>query len=259
MYILSYYIWRPFYPADLSPVYITLNSFDPLSMPFTLSAFFVMTVSIVLFIFRRRWSMITALWLAYIILLIPFMGFFEHPHSHCDRYSLVPSICLSILIAFGLIKLIKNKYYLVISVSILAVIISVLGWLSFNQVKIWNNSESLFTHMIKTLGNDPDRQDIYWRLGKYLYEKGKKEQAMINFEKTLAINPYHPIANVYLATIESKNNNLLKSIYYLQNLLITEPNNFMAHYWLAELFDTLNNKKESAYHLKRAVDLRRSN
>jgi hypothetical protein len=259
MYILSYYIWRPFYPVDLAPVYSTLVSFDPLSIPFISSAFSVIAVSIVLFIFRKRCPIIVALFLAYIILLIPFMGFFEHPHYHCDRYSIFPSICFSIIIAFGLINLMKNKYFSVISISILAVIISVLGWLSFNQVKIWNNSESLFTHVIRTLGNDPYKQDIYWRLGEYLYNNGREEEAIINFEKTLAIIPNHPRANSHLAEIEYKNGNLIKSIYHFQKLLNFDPNNFRAHYNLSILFNKLNKKKEAAYHFKRAVDLQRSN
>ena len=185
------------------------------------------------------------------------MGFFEHPHYTADRYSLAPSICLSILIAFGLISLIKNKYFSVISISILVVVISVLGWLSFNQVKVWNNSESLFTHMIRVLGNDPYKQDIYMRLGKYLYY-GKKEEAIINFEKTLAINPYHPEANEYLAEIEYNNGNLIKAIYHLQNILIADPNNIKAHYYLSMCFNKLNKKKEAAYHYECAVNLQRA-
>jgi len=258
MYVLSYYIWRHFYPVDLSPVYTTLFSFDPLSMPFILSAFSMIAVFIVLFIFRKRWPIGLAIFLAYIILLIPAMGLTAHPYITPDRYSLVPSICLSILIAFGLISLIKNKYFSVISISILVVIISVLGWLSFNQVKVWNNSGSLFTHMIRTLGNDPYKGDIYWRLGIYLYEHGKKEEAIINFEKTLAMNPYHPITNQYLAEIEYNNGNLIKAIYHLQKFLIVYPNNYEAHYYLSMCFNRLNKKKEAAYHYECAVNLQRA-
>jgi len=248
MYILSYVIWRSFYPVNLAPIYTALVSFDPLAKPFLLSAFSVIVISVILFIFRKRWPLIFALWLSYIILSIPFMGFFEHPHFHCDRYSLVPSICLSILIAFALINLMKNKKISVISVSVLLIVICILSWVSFNQIKIWNNSETLFSHMIKTLGNDPYRQDIYCRLGAYLYEKGKKEKAIINFEKTLEINPFHPLANIYMTKIEYKNNNLTKVKYHLQNLLITLPYNSATHSRISEIIDKLNKNEKSAYH-----------
>ncbi len=229
IYIIVYYIYRPFYPVHLAPVYSTLVSFDPLSLPFLLRAFGFFVFSIVIFIFRKRWPIGAALFLSYIILLIPVMGFLEHPHYHVDRYSLVSSICLSILIAFGLINLIKNKYFSTIPFSVLLIVISVLGWLSFNQIKVWNNSESLFSHTIETLKNDPYQEDIYWRLGNYLYNNGKEAKAIMNFERTLAINPYNRKAHSYLAAIEYKNGNLIKAEYHLKNsgdaLVKVEPRN----------------------------------
>jgi protein O-mannosyl-transferase len=256
-YIIVYYIYRPFYPVHLAPVYSTLVSFDPLSLPFLLRAFGFFVFSIVIFIFRKRWPIGLALLLSYIILLIPVMGFFEHPHYHVDRYSLVSSICLSIIIAFGLINFKKIKYFSIFFISVLLIVINVLGWLSFNQIKIWNNTESLFSHIIETLENDPYQQDIYWRLGNYLYEHGKKEKAIMNFEKTLAINPYNPMAHMSLAQIEYENGNLIKAAYHLQNLLIINPNNFKAHYLLSQIFNKLNKRKEALYHYERALNLHR--
>jgi len=256
MYIVAYYAYRPFSPIDLAPVYSTLVSFNPLSLPFLLRAFCVFAVSIVIFVFRKRWPIGIALLLSYIILLIPVMGFLEHPHYHVDRYSLLPSICLSILIAFILISL-RNKYLSIIFVSLLLFVINVLGWLTFNQTKVWNNSESLFTHMIETLENDPYQGDIHWRLGKYFYENGKKKKAIMSFEETLKLNPYHPIPNRYLAKIELENNNFIKAANHLQNLLMTNPNNFETHYYLSKIFTKLNMEKKASYHLERAVILRR--
>jgi protein O-mannosyl-transferase len=258
MYILSYYIWRPFYPLDFAPVYTTLVSFRPLSMPFILSAFSVVAVSIVLFIFRKRWPMIIALWLAYIILLIPVMGFFEHPHYPSDRYSLVSSICLSILIALGLIHFKKIKYFSIILFSVLLIVINVLGWLTFNQIKIWHNTESLFSHMIKTLENNSYQEDIYSRLGKYLYINGKKEQAIINFEKALSINPYNARAHKYWGQLEFENGNLPEAAYHFKKYIIINPNNFEIHHKLSYIFVKLNKKEEALFHYGRAIDLQKA-
>ena len=257
MYIVLYYLRRHLYPVDLAPVYTTLVSFNPLSTPFTTSALCVIIASIVLFFFRRRIPLMAVLCLAYIVLIIPVMGFFEHPHFPVDRYSLFPSICLSILIAFGIITIIRNKYFYISSISVLIITISILSILSINQIKVWANTESLLSHTISTLGNDPAKQNIYWRLGKYLYQNGNKEEALINFEKALAINSYNSSANIYLAKIEYENNNLNKSIYHLQKVLITEPKNFVVHYRLSELFDKLNKKQEATFYFERAVDLQR--
>jgi tetratricopeptide (TPR) repeat protein len=259
MYILAYYLWRPFYPADLSPIYTMLVSFNPLSMPFVLSAVAVAALSVALFIFRKRWPLIAALWLAYILVLIPVMGFSEHPYSPFDRYSLLPSICLSILIAFGLMRLMEKKYAGAISAGALLIVIVVLSCLSMNQIKIWHNSETLFTHIIKTMGNDPNRQGVHMLLGEYLYKNGRRDEAVMNFEKALALNRYNLVANSYMARIEYENNNPEKSIVHLQNILIREPDNAGAHDRLSKIFEQLNRKKEAAYHRKLADDLQRAN
>ena len=238
-YVTVYYLYRPFYPVDLAPVYSTLVSFDPLSLPFLLRAVGLLALSVGIFLFRKRWPIGVALLLAHIILLFPVMGFLEHPHYHADRYSLVSSMCLSILIAFAVIHAMRSKYVAMIVVVGLLIGINVLGWLTFKQIKVWYGSETLFSHAIETLKGDPYRQDLYWRLGKYLFVNGKEEQAAVNFEKTLAIDPYHPIARSYLAQIEYDKGNLAGAAYHLQKILVADPNNAKARYELSELLKKL--------------------
>lgn len=255
MYIVTYYLWRPFYPVDLAPVYTTLVSFQPLSGPFIFSALTVIAISVVTFIFRKRWTMMTALWLAYIIVLIPVMGFFEHPHYPSDRYSLVSSICLSILIGFAVIRLMQNKIPRKISIAIFIMVIIILSWLTVNQIKIWHNTETLFTHVIGTLKNDSYQEDIYSRLGKYLYKSGKQEQAIINFKKALAINPYNARALRYWGHLEFDNGNLQEAAYYYKRYLMVNPGNFEIHHKLSYIFVKLNRKDEAMFHYDQAVML----
>ncbi len=255
MYILTYYMWRPFYPVDLAPVYTTLVSFNPLSLPFILSAFSVIAISIFLVIFRKRWPMITALWLAYLIVLIPVMGFFEHPHYPSDRYSLVSSICLSILIGFAVIKLMRDKISRELSVAFFIMVIIILGWLTVNQIKIWHNTQTLFTHTIGTLKDDSYQEDIYSRLGKYLYKTGNHELAIINFKKALAINPYNARALKYWGQLEFDIGNLQEAAYYFKKYLMVNPGNFEIHHKLSYIFVKLNQKDEALFHYRQAVTL----
>lgn len=256
VYILVYYIYRPFYPIDLSPVYSSLVAFDPLSSPFLVRAILLIIALIVTFMLRKRYPLLFAILLSHIILLIPVMGFFEHPHYHCDRFPIVSSICLSILIGFGLV-VIKNKRRAAVAFLGTIVAICILSWMSINQVKNWKNSESLFTHMIETLGDDPYRQDIYCRLGKYFYENGQEKRAIINFKNALVINPDNFLANYYLSDIEFKNNNLLGSIGYLETLLKNNPDEIAFHKQLSFLYKRLGDSKESISHFKYAEKLSR--
>jgi len=215
IYILTYYAYRPFYPIDLSPVYTTLVSFNPMSFLFVSSALIFIAVSLVIVIFRKRCKLCIPLFLAHIILLIPVLGFFEHPHYSVDRYSLLSSICISIFIAISLIRIIQNKTFIIFSIALI-MIVNVFGWLSFKQVKVWNNSESLFKHMIKTLNGDPYVKDIYWRLGVYLYQKKRTDEAIINLKNTLKINPSHPISHRLLGVIEYEKGNFKKAKYHFR-------------------------------------------
>jgi len=56
VYIISYYLYRPFYPSDLAPVYTTLISFEPLSWPFLVRALILLLLSSILFVFGTMYQ-----------------------------------------------------------------------------------------------------------------------------------------------------------------------------------------------------------
>ena len=66
---------------------------------------------------------------------------------------------------------------------------ALLALLSFVQVGAWKNSEALFRHMIRKLGNDPYRSDIYWRLGMVLSSEGRMAEAEVHFKESLLLAP----------------------------------------------------------------------
>ena len=191
-------------------------------------------VGIMVIIFRNRCKFCLPLFLAHIILLIPVLGYFEHPHYPVDRYSLLSSICLSIFIAFLLIRIINKKAGVIVSIGLIMVVTS-LGWLSFKQVKVWNNSESLFKHMIKTLNGDPYVDDIHWRLGAYLYQKKRTDEATIHLKKTLKLRPGHLISHKLLGVISYEKGNFKNAKYHFQIALKINGSDPQAHYYLSQI------------------------
>ena len=71
------------------------------------------------------------------------------------------------LIAFFFINF-KKRFARFAAVFLTLIVIAALGLMSFQQSRIWNNSVSFFRHMIRTLGNDPYRYDIQWRLAYFI-------------------------------------------------------------------------------------------
>ena len=194
MYVWAYYVWRPWYPVKLSPVYTTFVQFKPLSLPFVTSGLAVTGAAIVLVLVRRRWPLGLALGICHLVLLLPALGLTEYPHYHADRYSLIVSILWSVLLAAFLANPKTHRFSRSIVLAFSIVAITALGLLSFRQTKVWNNSVTLFEHMIKTLGDDPYRSDIHRRLGVVLVRQGSIEQAIEHFQRTLEIIPNYHIA-----------------------------------------------------------------
>ena len=74
-YIWAYYLWKPWAPLHLSPVYTNLLSFNPLSAPFLASAGLVAGLTAFLWRKRRQWPWALGLWICHLVLLLPALEF----------------------------------------------------------------------------------------------------------------------------------------------------------------------------------------
>ena len=103
-YVWGYFLWKPWAPFGLSPVYTTLVEFNPMGWPFWLSAALVAGATVWLACEWRQWPGALALWAAYLVLLVPVLGLTEHPHYPSDRYSYIPAMLWSVLLSAALLK-----------------------------------------------------------------------------------------------------------------------------------------------------------
>lgn len=228
-YVWSYYLWKPFYPMKLAPIYTTLLSFDPYSPPFELGVVLIAGISAFCIFLRKRWPFLLGIWLCYLVLQVPFLGIFEHPHFPVDRYSLLSSLCFSVLAAVLMVRItrILRPWQAIAGISVVLVMFA---WLTFKQVEVWNNSETLFTHTIQTLGDDPYRTQIMGRLATYYYQIGQTEKSIEAFKKLLAIKPTSYKANSQLSSIYCATGQFAAALPHYQMMLSQEPNNPQAHY-----------------------------
>jgi len=147
-YVWAIFVWKSLIPAFQSPVYPTLVSFNPFDWAFLLSAGLVLGVSGLAVVTRQTHKPFLALWLAYLLLLVPMLGLTEHPHFASDRYSIVAAIVWSI----GLVALLKTmsrlrSRYLWVSGAMLMVVC--FAGLAHTQTAVWKDSVSLFEHASK--------------------------------------------------------------------------------------------------------------
>jgi protein O-mannosyl-transferase len=188
-YVWAYYVWKTWMPFHLSPVYTTLVSFDPNSLPFWLSAAFVSATTVLLAWKCRRWPWALALWISHLMLFVPLLGLMEQPHYTPDRYDYLPSVLWAVLLAAALWKLSSRPSLRIAGTALVIALAALWGSLSVRQACVWRNSETLFKHMIHELDSDSYRWDIYWRLGTYYGNQGLIDEAVQQCRISLSIQP----------------------------------------------------------------------
>jgi protein O-mannosyl-transferase len=189
LYVWAYYIWKPWLPFHLSPFYSTLVAFNPASVPFWLSAVFVIGTTLLLVRHRHDWPWALALWISYLLLLVPALGLTERPHFTTDRYDYLPGLVWAVAIAAVLSR--AYAYPGLRGAAFASAIALAVFWgaLSLQQTRVWQNSSTLFRYMINELGADANRGDIHWRLGFALASEGKAQEAVEQYRASLRIRP----------------------------------------------------------------------
>ncbi|NOZ86166.1 MAG: tetratricopeptide repeat protein [Deltaproteobacteria bacterium] len=183
MYIVTYYVFKPLIPFHLTPFYVDLIDFDPFSPLFISSAAFALGVTLLLFLFRSKSKGLWYAWLAHLALLLPVMGFTEHPHYPADRYGVLQALVPSIVFAFWFVRA-RAGLALRTGVSLSLAAVALLSWASFEQAGTWRNSKILFSHMLRLMPGSAHycRADVQERFARYLKEKGDLEDAIKHIE-----------------------------------------------------------------------------
>lgn len=198
-YMWAYYVWKPLWPVDLAPVYTTLVWFKPTDPAFVASAVGVAGLTVALVWQRRRCPALLALWAGYLVLLGPVLGLTEHPHYSSDRYSYFATIPWSILLAGALARCWQNRARRSLMLGALVAATGVALPLSARQTRTWHDGETLFHHVLGTLGENSYRGDIHWRLGQVCAQRERWAEAESQFRAALRYLPMFAEAHDGLA------------------------------------------------------------
>ncbi len=292
-YMWTYYVWRPLFPVNLSPVYTDLLDFNPWSGPFLASAAFVVLVTALAVRMRASHPGAAALWACHLVLLVPVLGVTERLAYPSDRYTYVEGVVWAAAAAFALHRLLgklaqRRGAVAAVALGCLAVL-ATLGTMSSAQAQVWTHSGTLFTHILGTLGDDPYRYNIFWRLGRYHMNHGARAQAIDAFDRTLEGIPNHFEASdlrgilaleagqaarattdfraalttrddadvrVHLGVALAAQGRAAEAIAELERAVTTNPRSFEGHRMLATLLPQQGERAKAIGHAARAVELR---
>ena len=185
-YVWAYYVWKPWAPYDLAPVYPTLHAFNPLEACFILSAVAVAGVTTVLVALRRRLPGVLALWVCHLVLLVPMLGLSEYPHSTADRYSHVQGVLWSVGIGFGLRAFWQRRHQMMLAGFVVTGASLIFAFLSWQQVSVWRDSIPLYENMVSRMGGHPSASRWDEALGVHYLRVGLTNAALASFTNAVA-------------------------------------------------------------------------
>ena len=227
--LVSYliYIQKMIYPNDLAVFYPYPNF---VSMFMWIGALLVLlTVSIGIVIFAKRWPYLFVGWFWYVGTLVPVIGLFQQGlwPAYADRWGYIPFIGLFIMGSWGLAELAIHRSYprrYIFPTGI--VLLSLAGGLSYIQTGHWRNNETLFKHTAEVTKNN---YLFYNNLGKEFHEQGNIPKAIVHFSKALEINPSYADAMNNLGLIEWEQGNIDVAHRYFLLALDNQPENAEAY------------------------------
>jgi tetratricopeptide (TPR) repeat protein len=185
--IFSYmmYLKKLFWPTDLYIPYLYLNI--PVWQIF-LSAIILIIITFFVCKYFKKYPYLPVGWFWYLGTLVPVIGFIPiGEQTMADRYAYITFIGLFIMIAWGAEQISSKNTFLkkpFICVSI--VIIALLTVSTYNQIKLWSNTSTLFQSTIK---KDPKNYVAYAIMGQEMFNNGENEKALYCYDRALKLNP----------------------------------------------------------------------
>ena len=257
-YGLSFYLWKTVAPVNLSPLYELPPTVNPWAPPFIVSYGVVVAITALVLALRRRVPGLPAPWLAYVVVLLPVLGIFQSgPQIAADRYTYLAGLGWAILAGAGLLSCWRSSRrsktgtpatWLLASLALCVVV--GLGVLNWNQVQVWHDSETLWTH---ALSIDPQSPIAHNDWGTALARQGRLAKASEHYRQALEIRPDYAPAHNNLGAALAQQGRLAEAIEHFRQALRLEPNFVDAHYNLGMALAQQGKLAEASEHYRQTL------
>jgi Flp pilus assembly protein TadD len=293
LYALAFYVWKSVVPANLSPIYPLPEPLDPWAWPFLLSGAVVASIAAAALVLRRRWPALLAAWIAYVVVLLPVLGIVHNGHQiAADRYTYLSCVGWAVLAGAGLASLWARRALpatralRIPTTGVALIAVAVLGFLTWNQVRVWRDSESLWSHALairpsaiahgnlgltlalkgdvapaiehyrEALRISPRAADVHNNLGIALMAQDRPADALQHYREALKLRPRHAEAHNNLGLALARAGQLQPAIEHYREALRIRPHYAEAHTNLGAALDEAEAGDEALRHLREALRLR---
>jgi tetratricopeptide (TPR) repeat protein len=291
LYSYLVYAGKMFWPQPLAVVYPHPEGRLPLLPVATALAFLLVGTGVGLWQRRRRPYGIVG-WLWYLGTLLPVLGLVQSGvHARADRYTYVPLIGLSLIVAWGAAEALGSRPYGKPALAVIAAAwLAVLVVVTRRQVDYWRDTTTLFEHAIRvTAGNylaennlatalalrgeargaeahyreairiRPNYSQAHNNLGVLLARQGRIAEAMAQHEEALRLQPRDADAHFNLGLLNARSRQSAVAAEHYAEALRLNPRLATAHYNWGNLLAGEGRWTEAAEHFASAVRLQPDN
>jgi len=236
--LVSYvtYMWQTFWPARLAVFYPHTDGRLP-AWEIFLAAIFLISLTGLAWMMRRRRPYLITGWLWFLIMLWPVIGVVQvGQQGHADRYTYLPQIGLILAVAWAANDLAGSlRYRRQILAASATVVLTALAWITFRQVDHWRDSESLWRHALAVTSNN----DVaHANLADLLLQSGRDDEAVAHCEEALRIRPRNPDAQNNLGLALWHRKQPIAAVAHYEKALQVNPHHLNAETNLAWILAT---------------------
>ncbi len=255
IYNLAFYLGKTLAPVRLSPMYgFNPHTIDPTSAPFELSVLVVLAITTTAILLRRKFPALLTVWLAYVVTLSPVVGLFANgPAVTYDRNTYLACLAWALLAGAAVIlwqARSRAARWMIPGAAALAILSFAV--LTREQIRIWHDSDALWTH---ALAVGPSFV-AYTNMGEVLASRGDDLWAMEHFRKAIEMRPDFSPAHIGLGGCLLRMRRPAEAAVEFQTVLNLGKDQAFAHNGLACALAWEGKLDEAINHFQQAIELR---
>jgi tetratricopeptide (TPR) repeat protein len=258
---LIFYLEKAIMPFDLAPFYPLPKSIQLADWRYLLPIIIFFSITY-LCVKRAKQGkpLFIIIWSCYVITLLPVIGIVQVGlQSAADRYTYLPLLSIFLLAGGGTARLFStfNGHYqkVIFGTLLLSVtsIVACLGALTVQQIRIWHNSVSLWTHEISIF---PQAVSFpYCSLGNAYLDNGQLHEAIAAYQHALAIEPRDAMAHTNIGVAYEQKGMLEEAIRKYRDAMDADPGYDLPHYNLGNVYKKKGMDEQSILEYRKALEI----
>jgi Flp pilus assembly protein TadD len=288
-YGLGFYVCRTLLPVGLGPIYEIPAGFTGLELTNIVSGLCVVAITVSLIAFRKRQPAALAVWAYYVAVVSPVLGLAQSgPQLVKDSYTYLSCMGWGLLLAGGLLRLWAGRGRGEpgaktgashpsperkrgvqdhdvsggpvarapgsVGLALVAVVLCVLGGLTWRQAAFWKDSETLFR---RALAVRPNSYNAHNNLGTLLRKDGRIAEAVKHYRAAIAIKPDEANAHYNLANALKLNRRYEEAVTEYRRAVELNPLQPAFHFNCANtLANNLGRPEQALEHYREALRLK---